>query len=101
DPHLEIRLGEISISFDFLNVVPLDEDEGMVYFTLQISDQWGILTVDGGGALLRSDWRWVIVAEPLEIEGDRVIGEGWNIVLNEGFFIEKTITGDYMLSRKK
>ncbi len=101
DPHLEIRLGEINISFDFQDVVPLDEDEGMVYFTLQISDQWGILTVDGGGALLRSDWRWVIVTEPLEIEEDRVYGEGWDIVLNEGFFIEKTIAGDYLLSRKK
>lgn len=101
DPHLEIRLGEINISFDFQDVVPLDEDEGMVYFTLQISDQWGILTVDGGGALLRSDWRWVIVTEPLEIEEDRVYGEGWDIVLNEGFFIEKTIAGDYFLSRKK
>jgi hypothetical protein len=101
DPHLEIRLGEINISFDFQDVVPLDEDEGMVYFTLQISDQWGILTVDGGGALLRSDWRWVIVTEPLKIEEDRVYGEGWDIVLNEGFFIEKTIAGDYFLSRKK
>lgn len=101
DPHLEIRLGEINISFDFQDVVPLDEDEGMVYFTLQISDQWGILTVDGGGALLRSDWRWVIVTEPLKIEEDRVYGEGWDIVLNEGFFIEKTIAGDYLLSRKK
>ncbi len=100
-PHLEIRLGEINLSFDFQNVIPLDEDEGIVYPSIQISDQWGILTVEGGGALLRSDWRWVIVSEPLEIMGDKVTGEGWEIKLNQGYFIEKTATGDYLLSRKK
>ena len=94
-------MGEIELSFDFQNVVPLDEDEGTVYLTIQISDQWGILTVKGGGALLRSDWRWVIVSEPLEIRGDSVIGDGWGIELNEGYHIEKTVTGNYLLLRKK
>jgi hypothetical protein len=101
DPHLEIRLGEINISYDFENIIPLDEDEGIVYFTMQISDYWGILTVSGGGALLRSDWRWVIVSEPTDIKDNMVLGEGWSLVLNDGFFIEKTGSGDYLLSRKK
>ncbi len=100
NPHLEIRLGDIELSFDFQNIVPLDEDEGMVYLTIQISDQWGILSVNGGGALLRSDWRWVIVSEPLEIEDDKATGDGWEIELNEGYYIEKTVSGDYLLSRK-
>lgn len=101
NPHLEIRLGDIELSFDFQNVVPLDEDEGTVYLTIQISDQWGILTVDGGGALLRSDWRWVIVSEPLEIQDNKVFGDGWIIELNEGYYIEKTGNGNYLLLRKK
>ena len=100
NPHLEIRLGDIELSFDFQNIVPLDEDEGMVYLTIQISDQWGILSVEGGGALLRSDWRWVIVSEPLEIEDDKITGDGWEIELNEGYYIEKTVSEDYLLSRK-
>lgn len=100
-PHLEIRLGKINLTFDFQHAIPIDEDEGIVYPSLQISDQWGILTVEGGGALLRSDWRWVIVSEPLEIYDDRVIGEQWVIELNKGYFIEKTATGDYLLSSKK
>jgi len=74
-------------------VVPLEEGEGMVYPSIQISDKWGLLTVNGGGALLRSDWRWVIVSAPLEIYDDRVIGNGWVIELNEGYFIEKRIRG--------
>jgi hypothetical protein len=101
EPHLEIKLEDMNMSFDLLNIVPLDEDEGTVYHTIQISDRWGILTVEGGGALLRSDWRWVIVSEPLEITEERVTGEGWIIELNEGYFIEETPAGDYLMSKKK
>ena len=101
EPHLEIRLEDMNMSFDLNNLIPLDEDEGTVYHTIQISDRWGILTVEGGGALLRADWRWVIVSEPLEITGERVTGEGWIIELNEGYFIEETPSGDYLLSKKK
>lgn len=101
DPHLEIRLEDMSMSFDLHNLVPLDEDEGTVYHTIQISDNWGILTVEGGGALLRSDWRWVIVSEPTGITEERVTGEGWTIELNEGYYIEETPGGDYLISKKK
>ncbi|MBK5194978.1 MAG: hypothetical protein JJE08_02940 [Proteiniphilum sp.] len=101
EPHLEIRLEDMNMSFDLHNLIPLDEDEGTVYHTIQISDKWGILTVEGGGALLRSDWRWVIVSEPLEITKKRVTGEGWIIELNEGYYIEETPGGDYLMSKQK
>lgn len=100
-PHLEIRLEDMNMSFDPRNLIPLDEDEGTVYPTVEISDNWGILTVKEGGALLRSDWRWVIVSEPLEITGDRVVGEGWVIELNEGYFIEEAPGGIYLMSKKR
>lgn len=101
EPHLEIRLENMNMSFDLQNLIPLDEDEGTVYPSIQISDRWGILTVDGGGALLRSDWRWVIVSEPLEITEERVTGDGWVIELNEGYYVEETPGGDYLLSKKR
>lgn len=99
-PHLEIRIENMEMSFDPKNLIPLDEDEGVVYPTIKISDNWGILTVESGGALLRNDWRWVIVSEPLEITKDKVIGDGWIIELNEGYFIEETSNGVYLLSKK-
>lgn len=98
-PHLEIRLEDMNMSFDPRNLIPLDEDEGTVYPQVEISDNWGILTVVGGGALLRSDWRWVIVSEPLEITGSMVKGDGWVIQLNEGYFIEETPGGIYLVSK--
>lgn len=101
EPHLEIRLEEMELSYDLQNVIPLDEDEGTVYLSIQISDRWGILRVEKSGALMRSDWRWVIVSRPLEIDGDRITGEGWTLQLNEGYFVEETTDGVYLLSRKQ
>jgi len=101
DPHLEIRLEEMNMSFDLNNLIPLDEDEGTVYHNIQISDHWGVLTVREGGALLRTDWRWVIVSEPHTITDERVTGDGWIIEMNEGYFVEKTPDGNYLLSKKK
>ena len=90
----------MDMSFDPRSLIPLDEDEGTVYPVVEISDNWGVLTVVEGGALLWSDWRWVIVSEPLEIEGSVVKGDGWALHLNEGYFIEDMGEGIYMLSRE-
>ncbi|WP_148038910.1 hypothetical protein [Proteiniphilum sp. X52] len=100
EPRLEIRLEEMNMAFNPQNIIPLDEDEGTVYPTITLSDNWGVLTVEEGGALLRNDWRWVIVSEPLEITGKRIAGEGWVIELNEGYEINRIPRGDYQILRK-
>ncbi len=101
EPHLEIRLEEMELSYDLHGVIPLEEDEGTVYLSIQISDNWGVLTVEEGGALMRGDWRWIIVSRPLEIEGDRVRGEGWILQLNKGYIVEETTDGIYLLTRQQ
>lgn len=101
EPRLEIRLEEMNMAFDLQNLIPLDEDEGTVYPTITLSDNWGTLTVEKGGALLRSDWRWVIVSEPLEITGKIIVGEGWVIELNEGYEVNRNSQGDYQILKKK
>ncbi|MFA7493791.1 MAG: hypothetical protein WCZ43_09800 [Proteiniphilum sp.] len=99
-PRLEIRLEEMSMAFDPRNLIPLDEDEGTIYPTITLSDNWGILSVKQGGALLRNDWRWVVVSEPVEINGRNITGEGWVIELEEGYEISKNSQGDYQISKK-
>jgi hypothetical protein len=91
----------MELSYDLNGVIPLDEDEGTVYLSIQISDRWGLLNVEEGGALMRSDWRWIIVTPPLEIDGNRVTGEGWTLLLNEGYFVEETAGGIYHIFRKQ
>lgn len=98
-PRLEIRLEEMDMAFDLQRLIPLDEDEGTVYPTITLSDNWGVLTVVRGGALLRNDWRWVIVSAPLEITGNRITGDGWIIELNNGYQINKNSQDDYQISK--
>ncbi|MFN8240276.1 MAG: hypothetical protein U0X39_05925 [Bacteroidales bacterium] len=86
-PHLEIKLERMSLSFDPRGLMPL-EGLGTVYMGLRIADTWGILSVSGG-ALLGSGWDRVTVSVP-KVTGDKkVSGEGWVLELNEGFFVEK------------
>lgn len=99
-PCLEIRLEEMNMSFNPQNLIPLDEDEGTVYPTITVSDNWGILTVDEGGALLRNDWRWVIVSAPLEINDGIIKGEGWEIELDEDYQVIKNAQGNWQISKK-
>ncbi|MEA4905374.1 MAG: hypothetical protein VB098_05420 [Petrimonas sp.] len=100
-PHLEIKLENMNMSFNPVNLIPLDVDEGTVYPTIRISDNWGILTVTSGGALLSPGQVWVVVSEPLEIKEDEVIGNGWRIELNKGYYLEKNNQGNYLMTKKK
>lgn len=101
EPHLEIRLENMNMSFNPSSLIPLDEDEGTVYPTIVLTDNWGILTVTEGGALLRTDWRWVIVSVPTEITENIIKGDGWVIELNKGYVIEENEEGDFLLTKIK
>jgi len=97
-PHLEIRLEKMSISFDPRNIMPV-EGYGTVYPTLRASDNWGILTVSDG-ALLGTNWDKINVSEPTRITENKVVGNGWTIDLNNGYFVEKN-SNDRNYSLKK
>jgi hypothetical protein len=97
-PHLEIRFEKMSVSFDPRNIMPI-EGYGTVYPTLRVSDNWGILTVSNG-ALLGTNWDKITVSEPTLINTDKVVGNGWAIDLNSGYFIEKN-SSDNNYSLKK
>jgi len=98
-PHLEIKLEKMSISFDPRNIIPI-EGYGSVYPSLRVTDNWGILTVTNG-ALLGSNWDKIIVSEPLEINEDRIVGDGWILELKNHYRIEKNESnGNYSLLKK-
>jgi hypothetical protein len=98
-PHLEIKLEKMNISFDPRNIVPL-EGYGNVYPTMRITDNWGILSVSGG-ALLGTNWDKVTVSEPLQIAPGSVSGNGWNLEVNKDYTLEKNKSdNNYFLKRR-
>jgi hypothetical protein len=85
-PHFEIKLSDrMNVSFDPRNIIPL-ENEGIVYPTMTVMDQWGILNVTDG-ALRSSDWRKITVTNPSNMDGNKLSGNGWTLELNKGYSV--------------
>ncbi|MBX7248914.1 MAG: hypothetical protein K1X35_07655 [Caulobacteraceae bacterium] len=92
-PVLRLPLRQAQTSFDPNAVFPLPPS-GTVYPTLEVSDVWGVLKVDGG-ALVANDWSMVVVQAGAP--GD-VSGPGWSLQLRPGWRIARgERPGDFML----
>lgn len=95
-PVLTLALAHMSVQFNPSNLQPLD-GVGTVYPTMRITDDWGTLEVDGG-AVMRSDWKAVIVAAPKVPKGARIEGAGWKLDLKPGWTLTPGARdGDYVL----
>ena len=99
-PHLVLRFQQMNISFDPRNLFPLD-DKGTVYPNIRVVDLWGILTVEGGGALRSPFWDRITVTSPIRTENNIVIGDGWTLELADEYIIERDeASGNYRLARR-
>jgi hypothetical protein len=85
-PVLIIPLQRMNMQFDPGNLVPLDS-LGTVYPNIRIVDNWGILTVSKGGALLSADFSRVTVPVPAKIVPPLIEGDGWTLRLNNGWSV--------------
>jgi hypothetical protein len=86
-PHLEITFVKMNVSFNPSNIQPL-EDKGTVYPTIRVTDEWGILEAQQG-ALMSPNWNKITVSAPVNTAGQHISGEGWTLILNEGWTIAK------------
>lgn len=99
DPHFELPFENMNISFDYTNIMPL-HDQGTVYITVRVKDNWGILTVTDG-ALLDSNWSKITVTAPVDISKGGVKGDGWALELNENYTVQQDVfTKNYYLNKK-
>ena len=85
-PVLVIPLLKMNMQFDPGNLMPLDS-AGTVYPNIRIVDDWGILTVSKGGALLSRDFNRITVPAPKSRQAKLLEGDGWNLELKSGWII--------------
>ena len=88
-PVLRLAPGaEFSFSFDPNDAVNL-EGAGTVYGSARVTDVWGILEVESGGAMFpRNAQGWftgVVVPVPAGVSDPPTSGEGWRLDLAEGW----------------
>jgi len=97
-PHLEIRLKKMNVSFDPRNIIPI-EDKGTVYPKMRISDVWGILEVETG-ALMSPNWDRISITNPIKISPNKIEGDGWILTLKDGYILKKEErTRNYIVSK--
>jgi hypothetical protein len=98
-PVLIVQMESPNFSFEPEDIKSLDT-LGILYTKLRVSDNWGKLTVDEGGALLTNDLRTLTVsAREVKTERNHVTGTGWHLILNDGWYSEKD--GDNFIIRKQ
>ncbi|MFA8434302.1 MAG: hypothetical protein ACEPOZ_07275 [Marinifilaceae bacterium] len=95
NPKLIIPMSMCRISFNPHTVVPF-EDHGTIYKTFNAFGKWGKLKTDKG-ALVTPNWSKVIADAPdKDFKSDN-----WELILNEGWKIEKKEDGNYYVVMNK
>jgi hypothetical protein len=98
-PHLEIMLEQKSVSFNPLNIMPVD-NEGTYYPTIRITDKWGILEAENG-VLMGVKWEKVSITTPTKIDSKIITGDGWKLELNNNYaLIKDAKDGNYKVIKK-
>ncbi|NSW95009.1 MAG: hypothetical protein HPY62_09935 [Bacteroidales bacterium] len=97
-PVLLLELESPSFDFEPQDVHSLDT-LGTLYTALRVSDNWGKLTVDKGGCLISNNFKHIrLPGHGVKEEKNRISGDGWHIILNNGWILNK-INDNYFVSR--
>lgn len=94
-PRLLLPLVRSNYQFNPQTLIPLDPF-GTVYPTMRLTDDWGALEVESGGALVGKDMHEASVSAPNQ--SSLLTGDGWSLKLKSGWKIEPgNRAGDYVL----
>jgi hypothetical protein len=99
-PVVTITMESPNFSFEPEDIHFLDT-LGTLYQKLRVSDNWGRLAVDEGGALIANDLRTLKVsARDLQVERNHISGAGWHLVLNDGWHTQPDGDGNYIVKKQ-
>lgn len=99
-PVVTVNMESPNFSFEPEDIDYLDT-LGTLYEKLRVSDNWGRLAVDKGGALITNDLRSLRVsARDLLIERNHLTGDGWHLVLNDGWQAVPIENGSYTITKQ-
>ena len=89
-PVVLLELESPSFDFEPEDVSYLDT-VGTLYHGLRVSDNWGKLTVDEGDGLVSNNYKYIrITAKGLKEDRNHITGEGWQIILSDGWEVARS-----------
>ena len=95
-PVLSLPLRKSKYRFNPQTLTPLD-GFGTIYPTMQLTDDWGTLVVEEGGALVRSPDK-VATVSARSIDASNLVGDGWKVSLKPGWVVQSgPREGDYQV----
>lgn len=69
---------------------------GILYYEAEFYEDWGILTCnETAGMVMDTDECIVVPATGMQTDGNTIQGDGWSLILNEGYHIEEQENGNY------
>lgn len=102
-PILTLPVGsQFNFSFDPNGVDSLP-GVGQVFQSAKVTDEWGVLTVESGGVLMKRPaalFTGVVLRAPASPSGNTIKGDGWTLQLNKGWKIVPGMrAGDWLVMR--
>lgn len=89
-PVVLLELESPSFDFEPEDVSYLDT-LGTLYHGLRVSDNWGKLTVTEGDGLVSNNYKFIrITGKGLKQDRNHASGEGWHIILNDGWEVARS-----------
>jgi hypothetical protein len=89
-PVVFLELESPSFDFEPEDVHFLDT-LGTLYRTMRVSDNWGKLTVNKTGCLVSNNYKYLrITAKGLKIDKNHIYGDGWQIIMNDGWKVQES-----------
>ena len=86
-PVVYLELESPSFDFEPEDVHPLDT-LGILYNSMRVADNWGKLTVNKYGCLVSNNYKFMrITARGFKADKNIITGDGWQLVLNDGWEI--------------
>jgi hypothetical protein len=84
-PVVYLELESPYFDFEDSDIHPMDT-LGILYSAIRVSDNWGKLTVENGGCLVSNNLKYLrITSKGYKADKNRIEGEGWHLILNNGW----------------
>jgi len=96
---LIIPNNNVKFSYNPLEKLIPVEDKGVIYKTMRLTADWGILEV-WNGIFRSNDWQVFIVPAPKSLDSENSKEQDYNLMLNNGWKIVKVKDGKFTLKKE-